>query len=136
MWENAGGSTEMRKAFTMIEVVFIISIVGILSAVALPKLLASRDDAKGVRLVHDLSVCITEAGTHYMMEGSFGNTTQPGATQTQSCERADKCFDFTENDSNGTLTVSNDSNATSKDCIEAQRIANQNYLSTTHIINF
>lgn len=35
-----------KKAFTMIEMVFVIVILGILSAVAIPKFAASRDDAQ------------------------------------------------------------------------------------------
>ena len=35
-----------RKAFTMVELVFVIVVVGILSAVAIPKLAATRDDAE------------------------------------------------------------------------------------------
>jgi len=34
-----------RKAFTMIELVFVIVVIGILSAIAIPKLAATRDDA-------------------------------------------------------------------------------------------
>jgi len=36
---------EKRKAFTMLELTFVIVIIGILSAVAIPKLAATRDDA-------------------------------------------------------------------------------------------
>ena len=35
----------MKKAFTMIELIFVIVIIGILSAVAVPKFTATRDDA-------------------------------------------------------------------------------------------
>ncbi len=35
----------MKKAFTMMELVFVIVIIGILSAIAIPKLAATRDDA-------------------------------------------------------------------------------------------
>jgi general secretion pathway protein G len=34
-----------KKAFTMVELVFVIVIIGILSAIAIPKLAATRDDA-------------------------------------------------------------------------------------------
>ena len=36
----------MKKAFTMIELIFVIVILGILAAVAIPKLSATRNDAK------------------------------------------------------------------------------------------
>ena len=36
----------MKKAFTMIELIFIIVIIGILSVIAIPKLTATRTDAK------------------------------------------------------------------------------------------
>jgi len=46
-----------------------------------------------------------------------------------------KCFSFVENDSNGSLQVSNVSSIEKK-CEEAQRIAANNLLSTTHTISF
>ena len=36
----------MKNAFTMIELIFVIVILGILAAVAIPKLAATRDDAQ------------------------------------------------------------------------------------------
>jgi general secretion pathway protein G len=36
---------KMRQAFTMVELIFVIVVIGILAAIAVPKLAATRDDA-------------------------------------------------------------------------------------------
>jgi len=125
-----------RQAFTMIELIFIIVIIGILIAVAIPLLSATSNDAKGAKIAHALSVCIDEAGSRFMKKGSFEGTTLPGGNQTTSCRTADRCFDFVETDSNGSLRVISDPAATSAQCQEAQQIAEQNMMATTHVINF
>ncbi|WP_456480439.1 type II secretion system protein [Nautilia sp.] len=45
----------MKKSFTMMELVFVIVIIGILSAIALPKLWVTRDDAAVAKLRADVS---------------------------------------------------------------------------------
>ena len=47
--------TSSKKAFTMIELVFVIVVIAILSAIAIPKLAATRDDAQITRGLATLS---------------------------------------------------------------------------------
>ncbi|MGP1579794.1 MAG: type II secretion system protein [Wolinella sp.] len=60
------GSFAQRSAFTMIELVFIIALLGVLGAVAIPKMAASREDACLVRLKSELSAM----RAHLNMESS------------------------------------------------------------------
>ena len=45
----------MKKAFTMIELVFVIVVLGILAGVALPRLMAPAEDARDTKLKSDVS---------------------------------------------------------------------------------
>lgn len=59
------------KAFTMIEVVFVIVILGILSAVAIPRLMTSRDDSKMAVALAEMGMVVSEISSYYTTIGSF-----------------------------------------------------------------
>ena len=58
-----------KKAFTMLELVFILVILGILAAVAIPKISATRDDAKLVALKSDINTIKTALPAHFLAQG-------------------------------------------------------------------
>ena len=63
-----------RKAFTMIELVFVIVIIGILSAIAIPKFSATRDDAvvtRGRSAVASLRSALSTLRQKNILKGSF-----------------------------------------------------------------
>ena len=117
-----------RAGFTMIELIFVIVILGILAAVATTKLAATRDDAKSSIEVYNLATCISELGSQYTAKSTL-NTSESDACVSIA---ANNCFTNTPVESNGTLTVSLGSSA-EEWCAVAQTLATNNNLIHTHI---
>lgn len=64
----------MKKAFTMIEMVFVIVVIGILSAIAVPKFAATRDDAlvsKGISTLAAVRNSIATERQKRILRGDF-----------------------------------------------------------------
>ena len=66
----------MKKAFTMIEPIFVIVIIGILAVVVISKISATRDDAKLTKVMSEITVAIQDINTYYISEGKLAIDTK------------------------------------------------------------
>ena len=90
----------MRKGFTMIELIFVIVILGVLASVAIPRLAATRDDAEVAKAATNLTTAVSDLTAYYTAKGHF---------RSGSASTATKITDFTKLtnalDKNGNLNV-------------------------------
>ena len=96
----------MKKGFTMIELIFVIVILGILAAVAIPRLAATRDDAEISKTATNIQTLVSDLGSYYTSQGKFATKTTSSGTTTNDIDmaamtnvanpvkaKADNCFE-------------------------------------------
>ncbi len=98
-------TTKTKKAFTMLELVFILVILGILAAVAIPKISASRDDAKLVALKSDINTLKSSFPAYFLSQGQ-GTFNSAISLSASNWNLGDFAISTTLESSNGSACVS------------------------------
>ena len=80
----------MKKGFTMIELIFVIVILGILASVAIPRLAGTRTDAEISATVANIRTLISDAASYYAVKGEFGSTAKWSDITNVSVRKGDK----------------------------------------------
>ena len=71
----------MKKGFTMIELIFVIVILGVLASVAIPRLAATRDDAEVAKAATNLTTAVSDLTAYYTAKGKFSSTQKSDFTK-------------------------------------------------------
>ncbi|MDY6188780.1 MAG: type II secretion system protein [Campylobacter sp.] len=103
----------MKKAFTMIELIFVIVILGILASVAIPRLAATREDAEISTAVANLRTLVSDAAAYYAVKDGFG-TGDTGAKWSEFTNVPLNNPNGTANGSDGIIKIGG------KECIRVQ----------------
>nr|WP_321317351.1 type II secretion system protein [uncultured Campylobacter sp.] len=111
----------MKKGFTMIELIFVIVILGILASVAIPRLAATREDAEISTAVANLRTLVSDASAYYTAKGGFAGVNWNQITNVPLTGAAT------------TATTETKLKAGNQDCISVQ-LVNKNNGTPAHIL--
>ena len=84
----------IKKGFSLIELIFVIAILGVIAAVAIPKLLDSRSNAITSTIKQDISTISTAIQSHYLINGNLNKITDAVNVNSQTWIISDNKLEF------------------------------------------
>ena len=97
----------MKKGFTMIELIFVIVILGVLASVAIPRLAATRDDAEVAKAATNLATAVSDLAAYYTAKGNFDGVSSDFTKVTNALDK------------NGNLNIKG------KPCVSVTKLGNE-----------
>ncbi len=88
----------MKKAFSLLELIFIISVLGIIAAVAVPKLMDTKNSATATTIKQDISTITTSIQSYYMLNNGIEKISDSVNINPNLWTIADKQLDYKIND--------------------------------------
>ena len=111
----------------MIELIFVIVILGILASVAIPRLAATRTDAEVAATVANLRTLLNDVASYYAVKGEFGTTVKWKDITNVPLGDANKLAAGSGADNDGILKVGG------RDCI-AVKVVNKKGTAPAYIV--
>jgi general secretion pathway protein G len=87
-----------RKAFSLIELIFMIVVMGVIASVALPKLMNTKNNAVVSSLKQDISTVVTSVQSYYLVNGKIDKISDSVTLNSSNWDIADKEIKYLENE--------------------------------------
>ena len=100
------GQATPPNAFTLVELMVVVAIVGILSAIALPNFLTATDKAKATEAKSNIAATLKQAHALFLENGAAPQNTNTTMNETYGTPiNGDTNFDYTEDDFDSTNNI-------------------------------
>lgn len=91
---------DRKKAFTLLELIFSIVIIAIISSIAIPKFMDIRNDAMATTIKSDINTIITSIQTSYLINGKIDKISDVITLNNSIWELEDKSVIFKDKENN------------------------------------